>query len=235
MNRWYGSIQADNCCDGIRILKQIKTKLGLTFVSEPEGVGNVCFADSPEVRDDYKQTFGPMDLLDYIYAVLHSPSYREMYKEFLKIDFPEVPYPENAATFWQLVHLGGELRQLHWLESPKVKDYITSYPEDGSNEITTKISKKDWETIFPSSEDSGEAGRIWINQTQYFDKIPLTAWELHFGGCQPAQKWLKDRIGRTLDFGDILDYQKIIVALLETDRIMKKIDALKISLEVGSG
>lgn len=87
--------------------------------------------------------FAPIDILDYIYAVLHSPTYREKYKEFLKIDFPRVPYPKDAKTFWELVQLGGELRQIHLLESPKVEDYITSYPKDGDNIITTKITKKD--------------------------------------------------------------------------------------------
>jgi predicted helicase len=159
---------------------------------------------------------------------LHSPKYREKYKEFLKIDFPRVPYPKNKETFWQLVKLGGEIRQIHLLESPKVEEYITSYPIDGDNKITTKITKKDWELT------DKEKGRIWINESQYFDNIPLTAWEFYIGGYQPAQKWLKDRspkkgqAGRTLTFEDILHYQKIIVALTETDRIMKEIDKIEI-------
>lgn len=238
--RWYGSIRAIDHWDSIRILKQIEKNLGLTFVPEPFGsaqgtAGEVCFADSSEVRNDYKQTFAPIDLLDYIYAVLHAPSYRETYKEFLKIVFARVPYPADPNHFRKLVALGGELRQLHLLESAKLEDYITSYPIDGSNQITTKIGKKDWGTISHPLEGSGEAGRIWINETQYFDTIPLTAWEFYIGGYQPAQKWLKDRRGRTLDFEDILHYQKIIVALLETDRIMKEIDAIDFGLEVGSG
>lgn len=77
--------------------------------------------------------FAPIDILDYIYAVLHSPSYREKYKEFLKIDFPRVPYPKDAATFWQLVALGGELRQIHLLESPTVSKFITGFPVGGTN------------------------------------------------------------------------------------------------------
>ena len=77
----------------------------------------------------------PIDILDYIYAVLHSPTYREKYKEFLKIDFPRVPYPKDEATFWQLVKLGGEIRQIHLLESEVVDNYITQYPEDGDNVV----------------------------------------------------------------------------------------------------
>ena len=207
-----------------KILKQIEVRLGLTFVAEKFEAGNVCMADNTEVRKEYKGAFAPIDILDYIYAVLHSPTYREKYKEFLKIDFPRVPHPEDPQTFWQLVELGSQLRQLHLLESPKTEDYITTYPKDGSNEITTKIGKKDWE-LFDMEK---QLGRIWINNDQYFDNIPLTAWEFYIGGYQPAQKWLKDRKSRTLDYNDILHYQKIIVALTETDKIMREIGEIGI-------
>ena len=80
----------------------------------------------------------------------------------------------------------------------------------------------------PPSEGSGEVGKVYINDTQYFSNVPEIAWELYIGGTQPAQKWLKDRKDRTLDFGDILHYQKIIVALTETDRLMKEIDKIAI-------
>jgi very-short-patch-repair endonuclease len=157
--------------------------------------------------------FAPIDILDYIYAVLHSPAYREKYKEFLKIDFPRVPYPKDAATFWQLVNLGSQIRQIHLLESPTVEKYITQYPIDGDN-IVTK----------PTYQD----GKVYINDTQYFNNVPQTAWEFYIGGYQPAQKWLKDRKDRKLEFDDILHYQKIIVALTETVRLMKEINKIDI-------
>jgi len=191
------------------IVNQIAQKIGLNFTNE---------------KEDTENTFAPIDILDYIYAVLHSPTYREKYKEFLKIDFPRVPYPKNKEIFWQLVKLGGEIRQIHLLESPKVEEFITSYPVDGDNTITTKIGKKDWEI----TDEESQLGRIWINDKQYFDNIPLVAWNFYIGGYQPAQKWLKDRRGRTLSFEDILHYQKIIVALSETNRLMKEIDNIEI-------
>ena len=117
-------------------VEEIEEKLGLAFI--PEKMEGAC-----EITQN--STFAPIDILDYIYAVLHSPTYREKYKEFLKIDFPRVPYPKNVETFWQLVKLGGEIRQIHLLESPKVEEYISGYPIDGNNTITTKIAKKDWE------------------------------------------------------------------------------------------
>lgn len=209
-----------------KIVNAIADKLGLTFTPEASTGsatkgGNVCFANNnDELRDEYKQTFAPIDLLDYIYAILHSPSYREKYKEFLKIDFPRVPYPEDADTFWKLVHLGGQIREIHLLESPIVNKFITSYPMEGTNEITTRIARKDWQII----DEEKQLGRIWINDTQYFDNIPLSAWEFYIGGYQPAQKWLKDRRDRVLGFEDILHYQKVIVALEETGRLMGEID-----------
>ncbi|HNT30122.1 MAG TPA: DNA methyltransferase, partial [bacterium] len=191
----------------MHIVGQIAKKLGLEFTPE---------------KVEQAGTFAPIDILDYIYAILHSPGYREKYHEFLKIDFPRVPYPEDQETFWQLVTLGGELRQIHLLESPVVEQFITTYPVDGGNIITRKIT-----TASPGFElvdTEKQTGRVWINNQQYFDQVPLVAWEFYIGGYQPAQKWLKDRHGRQLGFDDIRHYQKIIVALSETDRIMKKID-----------
>ena len=183
--------------------------------------------------------FAPIDLLDYIYAVLHSPGYREKYKEFLKIDFPRVPYPKDANTFWQLVKLGGEIRQIHLLESPTVENYITQYPVDGNN-VVDKIRfspspplegcPKDGVVNSPPPEEWSltGVGKVYINETQYFADVPDTAWNFYIGGYQPAQKWLKDRKGRKLEFDDILHYQKIIVALSETARLMKEIDGIEI-------
>jgi predicted helicase len=180
-----------------KIVRAIEKSLGISFIIQKYKTSN--------------DEFGEVDILDYIYAVLHSPTYREKYKEFLKIDFPRVPYP-TIEVFWQLVKLGGELRQIHLLESPTVEKYITQYPIDGSNEVSR-----------PKYED----GKVYINETQYFDNVPEVAWNFYIGGYQPAQKWLKDRKERTLEFDDILHYQKMIVALSETDRIMKEIDKIE--------
>jgi predicted helicase len=151
----------------------------------------------------------PEDLFDYIYAILHSPSYREKYKEFLKIDFPRVPYPKDAKTFKKMVTFGAELRSLHLLESLKVNQFITTYPIAGSDTVE-KLAYK--------------SGKVFINTEQYFGNVPEAIWNFYIGGYQPARKWLKDRKGRTLKNADIEHYQKIIVALAETNRIMKEID-----------
>lgn len=182
------------------IVDKIAKTISLTFTDEKENING---------------TFAPIDLLDYIYAVLHSPKYRETYKEFLKIDFPRVPYPKDAKTFLELGKLGAELRKLHLLESPKVEQYITQYPIDGDNIVEKPIYKH---------------GNVYINDTQYFANVPEVAWTFYIGGYQPAQKWLKDRKDRALDFEDILHYQKIIVALTETNRIMQEIDTVLVEI-----
>ena len=202
----------------IDIVKQIADKLGLSFSSE---------------KITTKDSFSPIDILDYIYAVLHSPTYREKYKEFLKIDFPRVPYPKDQDTFWKLVKLGGELRQIHLMESPVLNKLITKFPATGSNEVEkVRFEAYDYSPTIPNEEGEIEypdyLGLVYINDKQYFEDVPTSAWEFYIGGYQPAQKWLKDRKGRTLGFEDILHYQKIIVALTETDRLMKEIDLIEI-------
>ena len=163
----------------------------------------------------------PEDIFDYIYAILHSPTYREKYKEFLKIDFPRVPYLKDKKQFDALVALGHELREIHLLESSKVGKFITTYPVSGSN-VIGKIS------YTSTGSAQAKTGKVFINSEQYFGNVPEIAWNFYIGGYQPAQKWLKDRKERTLASADIEHYQKIIVALIETDKIMKKIDGVKI-------
>ncbi len=154
------------------------------------------------------EEISPEDLFDYIYAVLHSPSYRAKYKEFLKIDFPRIPYPESAEKYHRLASIGGQLRKLHLMEEvPPTKHAQFNNP--GSNVVDKPEYK---------------GGSVWINKEQCFEDVPETAWKFYIGGYQPAQKWLKDRKGRTLTFDDIAHYRKIITVLLETDRLMKEID-----------
>ena len=153
----------------------------------------------------------PENILDYIYATLHSSSYREKYKEFLKIDFPRIPYPENKKIFFVLVGLGKELRELHLLKSAEVNNYITTFPEDGDKKVEKKFPKY-------------KAGNIYINPKQYFGKAPEEVWKFYIGGYQPAQKWLKDRRGRVLTDEEVDHYQQMIVSMNETIKIMEEIN-----------
>ncbi len=190
------------------IVAEIEQKLGLKFIADHE---------LPEAKNT--GNFSPLDLLDYIYAVLHSPNYREKYKEFLKIDFPRVPYPEDKEKFKKLVKLGSQLRQTHLLQGEKfasIQNLITNYDIQGNNLV---------EKIYFDADDDSKLGKVYINKTQYFGKVPKVAWDFFIGCYQPAQKWLRDRKDRILNNEDIEHYQKIILALKTTAVVIQKIDS----------
>jgi len=179
--------------------KDISGKLGLTFIEDGRG--------------DLEQTFGPEDIFNYTYAVFHSPTYRTRYAEFLKTDFPRLPLTSNKGLFKSLAVKGAELVALHLMESPALNNLITGYPVTGSNEVE-KVTY----------DDNNQ--RVYINKTQYFEGVPPEVWNFHIGGYQVCQKWLKDRKDRKLTIDESRHYQKIVVALTETIRLMAEIDDL---------
>jgi len=176
-----------------------------------------CYDDN--VRVDpisvYNGVLYPQDLFDYIYAMLHSPSYRKRYKEFLKIDFPRIPYPTDWEKFRDLAEKGEELRQLHLMEDLPNPTGI-SFPVAGSLQVDCYR----WDN-----------NRVYINSEQYFEGVPESAWNFYIGGYQPAQKWLKDRKGMTLSFEDVKHYQRIIYVLQQTECIMQEIDSIFLNIE----
>ena len=178
-------------------IKQTAERLNLNFI--PEGKG------------DLKKTFGPEDIFHYAYAIFHSPTYRQRYAEFLKIDFPRLPVTSDRKLFARLASKGAELVGLHLLKSPVLDDYITSYPIAGDHTVGRILYDKK---------------RVWINETQYFGGVPENVWEFTIGGYQVCEKWLKDRKGRQLDSDDLVHYQRMIVAIKETLRLMEEIDRI---------
>jgi len=178
-------------------IEEFSPKLSLIFVGDGRG--------------DLKKSFGPEDVFDYIYAVFHSPIYRSRYAEFLKIDFPRVPLTSNVELFRKLVKLGGKLVKLHLLEDEILDTSFLRYPVNGDN-VVEKVRYVDTQR------------QVWLNKTQYFEGVPLEVWNFHIGGYQVAEKWLKDRKGRTLSSDDREHYRKIIAALRETIVLMQEID-----------
>jgi type I restriction-modification system DNA methylase subunit len=169
---------------------------------------------APDGTDAFRRATGDgrpdeVKVFDYIYGVLHCPAYRETYAEFLKIDYPRVPFPSSPETFAAFSTKGEALRRLHLMEDAAIG--ATPYPFHGDgNSVVDK--------------HRFEAGRVWINNDQYFANVPSIAWDFCIGSYQPAQKWLKDRKGRALSWDDIRHYQKIIKTLIETHRIMGEIE-----------
>ncbi|MEM1088679.1 MAG: type ISP restriction/modification enzyme, partial [Pseudomonadota bacterium] len=150
-------------------------------------------------------------VFDYIYGVLHCPAYRETYAEFLKIDFPRIPWPSGPDMFEDIRAKGNTLRRLHLMEPDAIGE--ARYPLHGEGDNTVAAG-------YPKFE----RGRVYINEDQYFDGVPEVNWSFWIGGYQPAQKWLKDRRGRALSTDDLMHYQRVLKILGETDCIMKTID-----------
>ena len=159
--------------------------------------------------DAQRGTPDEVAVFDYIYGVLHTPAYRQKYAEFLKTDFPRIPWPETPAKFWATADLGGELRRLHLMDPDAVGVPTYSFTGEGDSIIDK-----------PRFAD----GKVWINANQGFESVPELAWNFYIGGYQPAQKWLKDRKGRALSLDDIKHYQKIIKVLSDTNRIMQQLE-----------
>ena len=180
-------------------VEAIGSSLGLDF--KPYGSG------------DLKKSFGPEDVLHYIYALLHSPEYRRRYADFLKSDFPRVPLTGECELFAVLVGLGGRLVSLHLMEVEA--DGTPVFPKVGDNRV---------EKVRYVAPGSGSDGRVFINSSQYFEGVTPEAWELSIGGYRPAEKWLKDRRNRKLSYDDITHYRRICAVLAETPRVMARID-----------
>jgi predicted helicase len=173
-------------------------------------------ADQAGPDDDFRATTGEarpseVKLFDYIYGVLHSPAYRETFAEFLKIDFPRIPYPPSPEVFRHVSEKGEQLRRLHLMEPAAIGD--APYPYVGEGDDTVASGYPKW-----------EGKKVYINKDQHFAEVPKLAWDFYIGGYQPAKKWLKDRRGRPLSFDDIMHYQRIVKVMAETDRVMKEIE-----------
>jgi predicted helicase len=206
-------------------IDDVSQRLGLRFV--------------PEGRGDLKETFGPEDAFHYIYAVLHSPTYRERYKEFLRIDFPRIPLTSDLELFEALCQKGADLVALHLLEPSygaaswnrdkaqpnPFHNVNVRYPVPGDD-----VAEKGHPKYIPpgdrtpGSREPLQEGRVYINRGQYFEGVPPEVWEFHVGGYQVCEKWLKDRRGRKLSYDDKEHYKKIVMALGETIRLMREID-----------
>jgi hypothetical protein len=190
-------------------IRELESKINLEFDSHLSGRIHTM-----------NTTFGPEDILAYIYAILHSPTYRQRYAEFLKIDFPRVPITSDADLFRTLVHKGRELIALHLMESTKLHDRLTHYPIPGDDTVSPRGGYPKY-----TPPEEGHGGRVYISREQYFEGVTPDVWAFEIGGYQVLHKWLEDRRGRELSYDERDHYQQIVVALAETKRLMAEIDA----------
>ncbi len=160
----------------------------------------------------------PEEIFDYVYAVLYAPAYRAKYAEFLKSDFPRIPFTADAKLFQKLAALGERLVALHLLTSPALDPPACRFEGDGDGRVG-----KDRKTGL--RYDAGER-RVYINASQYFAPVPEAVWTYQIGGYQVCEKWLKDRKERRLELDDIRTYCRIVTALGRTIELQKEIDGL---------
>ena len=223
------------------LFRKLKKHTPSPLTPLPKGEGN---KESPlPLGEDLGEGINitPESIFYYVYAVLYSNIYREKYKEFLKIDFPRIPFTKDYEQFIALGKLGERLANIHLLSSTELENVISKFPIEGN----CKVEKVVWEapspltplpkvvgeepsplTPLPMGEDLGEGGKVYINKAQYFDGIKEDVWKYHIGGYQVCDKWLKDRKGRTLSLEEIKTYCKIVTALAKTIEIQSKIDEL---------
>jgi hypothetical protein len=207
-----------------KFIKSIFDKLTLKYIDDGRG--------------DLKSTFGPEDLFNYIYAILHSPAYRTRYSEFLKMDFPRIPITNNRELFTRLAELGARLVWYHLLEADELRVLTRlresiPYPIQGTNEVEKGMPKY-FAPGVPglNPRDDVKTGRVYISKYdsirqkdgQYFAGVTPEVWNHHIGGYQVCEKWLKDRRGRNLTLDDCDHYRKVVRAIERTIELMRDVD-----------
>jgi predicted helicase len=189
-------------------MTRVRPNLSATFLNALCATLSLRFvADQP---GDLRRTVGPENLLHYAYAVLHAPSYRRRYAEFLKYDFPRLPLTTDLQLFRALCVHGEALVQCHLLRKNETSG--GGFPVPGDNRVQNIRYL--------------ERNRVWINATQYFEGVPPEVWQFSIGGYQVCQKWLRDRKGRVLTAEDQDRYLQIIAALSASIRLQRDIDTV---------
>ena len=176
---------------------------------------NIKPAILQEIESRLEETIETHELLYYIYAILYSNHYREIYKPYLDYNFPHVPYPQKE-TYHELAALGKQLADLHLMRLSSTWKVQATYNGEGESKVAS--------FLFEKNTVQERVGKVKINETQYFDHIPEAAYNFYIGGYQPLQKWLKDRKGEALTFEDIRHYEEMVHAITETIRLMEQID-----------
>lgn len=174
--------------------------------------------EESERGKSYGRNVTPEEIFFYIYAVLYAPTYRSKYAEFLKIDFPRVPFTRNRELFTKAADLGRRLVDLHLLKSSELDPPIVRFPVKGNNSVERPR--------YNSSER-----KVYINSDQYFEGIAPPVWQYQVGGYQVLDKWLKDRKGRRLSLDEIRHYCHVVTALAKTISLQTEIDQLYPQLE----
>jgi len=170
------------------------------------------------LKSTFKKESTPEQIFHYIYALLYSNPYRKKYAEFLKTDFPRVPFTKDYKLFCKLAEKGEELVELHLLKSKKLVKPIAKC--EGSGDL--RVEKVAY--------DQNKA-RVHVNPEKWFTGVPPEVWEYHIGGYQVSEKWLKDRKGKELSSEEVAHYARVVTAIAETISIQQSLDELFAEVE----
>lgn len=184
----------------------------IDFFAGKERIENIAPAFRNWIDQHYGHSFIPEEIFGFIYAVLYAPAYRSRYADFLRTNFPRIPFPEKRADFEALSKLGWDLAEVHLMRKPpKGASGLGGYFGKGSNEVEK-----------PRRSEADE--RVWINQTQGFANVPQAVWEFTIGGYPVIDKYLKSRKGRTLSLDEIENVERVANILAFTIGRMGEID-----------
>jgi predicted helicase len=190
------------------------------FTSQQPGqrVPNLAPKLVEALKSAFKKDPTPEQIFHYIYGLLYSNAYRKKYAEFLKTDFPRVPFTKDYKLFNKLAGKGEELVELHLLKSRKLVKPIAKC--EGSGDL--RVIKVTYDQ---------EKERVHINPEKWFANIPPEVWEYHIGGYQVSEKWLKDRKGKGLSSEEVAHYTRVVTAIAETITIQQSLDDLFAQVE----
>lgn len=180
-------------------------------------IPNIDKAVYEKLNNTYKKKLKPEEILYYIYAVFYSNTYRRKFAEFLKIDFPRVPFTSDYKVFSKMTALGKQLTDLHLMKSDLLNKPISKYQGKGDNDRIEKVTYAEKEQ------------RIYINNEKYFDNVSPELWNYQIGGYQVLQKYLKDRKDHTMN--DPRYYCHIVTAIDKTIALQNQIDKIYNKLE----
>lgn len=196
----------------VKILKNVL----LLFEPETEyetRTPNISKTLIDQLKIAYKKFPTPEQIFYYVYGVMYSTVYRKKYAEFLKIDFPKIPFTSNYKLFLKLSSIGEKLAWLHLLDSKLLNIPISKFEGSGDSGIE-KV------TYDPKTK------RVNINSFQHFSGVKPEVWEYQIGGYKVCEKWLKDRKSRKLSLDEVQIYCKIITALNYTLEIQNQVDKI---------
>ncbi|SHF47742.1 hypothetical protein SAMN05444483_101258 [Salegentibacter echinorum] len=205
----------------MNVAEAISKIFSLEFYIKTPPEGNVCFAQNEEVRDDFRTFFTLTNLLNYIHGILASAEYPKLKNELLESKFQQITIPESEQLFWDLVREGEALRIENRAKAKDQKSISISFPISGKNRVTREVFElnEELENGEPGgvlSETEIDTGKLWINEKQYFDKVPKIAWEFQLETYSPVGEWLLEHKNQELKSGEIFEFQEILVNIAET-------------------